>query len=142
MLLLEVVRIKLGQGVSTKGAEEFMAELNKITSGHPLNDASRILDGTSIQVTRYHNAIHLSDIQSHDPGSGKGTAAMRKLLSMADKHNVKITAFAKAYSSNDKFITDTKQLIEWYRKLGFRQEHEEDDVEDYEDGVDLVYHPR
>lgn len=148
MKIYEVTRIKLGNGKTNK-TNLFLSDLEKITTEHPFDSRSRILKSATIEVSAYDKDIHISDIRSLAPKSGAGTEAMKILINLADKHNVRLHLIAKAYSKDPKYVTDTSKLIEWYQRLGFvvddefLDDHaiEHGDYEGY-DEVEMVYYPK
>lgn len=139
----EITRIKLGSGRSDK-TKLFLSDLEKITSEHPFDNRSRILKNASIEVSAYDKDIHISDIRSLLPRTGAGTEAMKILTNLADKHHVRLHLIAKAYSKDQKYVTDTVKLIKWYISLGFVVDDDFLDDDDYEgyDEVEMVYYPR
>lgn len=148
MKLSEITRIKLG-GKKNNNTDLFMNELNELTTDHPYDNRSRILNNTTVEISPFGGMIHISDIRSLLPNSGAGTETMKLLMALADKHNVKLHLVAKAYSKDKKYITDTEKLVLWYRKLGFTIDDEivddwsieNNDFEGYE-SVEMVYHPK
>jgi len=114
-----MTRIKLGKK-NKGGMDAFFDELFSNTKAHPFNHNSLILGNTSIQIYPVNGEAHLSDIMTLAPKTGAATEAMKYLLHLADKHQVVISGIAKAYAKDDKYVTDTKKLISWYKKLGFK----------------------
>ena len=148
MRLYEIERIKLGKGKSDK-TNLFLADLENITSEHPFDSRSRILNNATIEVSTFAGDIHISDIRSLAPNSGAGTEAIKILMQLADKYHIRLHLIAKAYSKDPKYITDTNKLIKWYQKLGFVVDDEFLDdraveLNDYEgyDEVEMVYYPK
>ena len=100
-----------------------------------------------IDAKYFDGALHISDVMAIEGRQGGGTEAMNLLCQLADKHNVKITLTAKAYT-NDPAHMSTPQLKKWYERFGFQVE--EDFWEDGEpmyrgddgDGWDMVRYPK
>ena len=144
MLLREVTRIQLGQP-RKNSTKAFIDEFFYKTQEHPFNSRARIYNGAVIEIYPMGNNIHISDVMTTAPKSGAGTTAIKFLTALADKHTVKLELIAKAYSRDKRFITDTEQLANWYKRLGFHVDDEfidnPDDLEGYEE-VNMTYFPR
>jgi hypothetical protein len=112
----------------TNHVESFMSDFIDNTEIHPLNNKSRIYDGVELQVAPRGGRIRLSGIGVIDTGAltrdkgefgkGKGTKALKMILSLADKHGVEIELSAMTYK--DKGM-DENQLMRWYAKHGFEK---------------------
>jgi len=130
---------------SSNNTEAFLQDYYDNTSEHPFNARARVYDNSVLQIYPMGNKIHVSDVLTLQPRSGSGTKAMQFLKALSDKHRVKLDLTAKAYSSDNKFVTDTEQLVRWYSKLGFEIDDEFiDDIDDLEgvEEVDMIYHPK
>ena len=140
-------RIRLGgfgRQPSKNYTEPFLKDYIEITQEHPFNSKARIYNNAVIEIYSRRNEIHISDVLSTQPRSGAGTAAIKMLKKLADKHNIKLDLTAKSYHTDQKFVTDTETLVRWYRKLGFIIDDEFiDDEEDLEgvEQVDMKYLP-
>jgi hypothetical protein len=131
---LSVPRIKLGKKQRDPDLYEFMDEYFEITKPHPFSSNTRILGNTAVHIsTTSNDEIHIHDIMSLLPRSGAGTEAMMELINLSDKYGIPLVGFAKAYHSDKKFITDTEQLLNWYKKLGFKV------TSKHEDGYEIRY---
>lgn len=141
-------RIKLG-GFNAKpknNTEQFLQDYYSNTEDHPFNSKVRVYNGAMLEISPWDNEIHIGDITSTAPRSGAGTAGMKFLTSLADKHNVKLDLTAKAYSNDPERIGDTEQLARWYQRLGFQVDPDsmpDDDLDDFEglDQIDMKYWP-
>jgi hypothetical protein len=133
------VPIKLGQRRSPRSDKltDFMDAFENATYQHPFSPGERLLGDASVNVSPFGDKIHLSSLQSLAPGSGAGTRALEELKRMADEYGVEIGGTAKAYARDQKYITSTKRLVEWYRKHGF-----EILSGNPQDGYDIVYRPQ
>lgn len=136
MKIDEITTIKLGQKPNSDKAKAFFSDFVEQSHDHPFNHRAHIFHDTMIELSVDGAEIHLSDIQTMKPKSGAGTKAMKALLELADTHGVKINAFAKAYARDDKFVTDTDDLVKWYERLGFAVVSEQDD------GYEIKYYPK
>lgn len=132
----EVVRLKLGQ-VNTGPADAFVQDFIDISEPHPFNSKSRLLGGTAIELSRFGNRVHISDIVGLQPGEGKASQSMRLLISLAQRHNVVLELIAKAYRDDR---MSTEQLVQWYKRLGFQPMENLDEI-DIDDGVEMRYYP-
>ena len=115
-----VSEVKLNLAGKSNKMDAFFDEWYKMSDSHPFSAHDRIVNGN---VTMYlypsNGEVHLSDIRSLAPGSGAATKAMKQLMSLTKKHKLVLSGFAKAYSDDTKYVTDTAALIKWYKKLGF-----------------------
>lgn len=136
MKINEITTIKLGQKPNSDKAKAFVADFVDQSHDHPFNRRARIFNDTMIELSVDGAEVHLSDIQTMKPRSGAGTKAMKALVQLADKHGVRINAFAKAYANDEKFVSDTVELVKWYERLGFTVVDEEDD------GYEIKYYPK
>jgi len=130
---------------SGNNTEAFLQDYYDNTSEHPFNPSARVYGDSVLEIYPMGNQIHISDVLTLNPRSGGGTKAIQFLKALSDKHRVKLDLIAKAYSSDNKFITDTENLVRWYLKLGFEIDDEFiDDVNDIEgvDEVDMIYYPK
>lgn len=143
MLIKEITEITLKNGNSN--IKNFINDYIDQTQEHPFNAKARIYNGSVLEIYPFNNNIHISDIMSTAPRTGAGTAGIKFLMMLANKHNVKLELIAKAYSRDKKYITDTEQLAKWYMRLGFQidDEYVEDpnDLEGYEQ-INMIYYPR
>lgn len=133
------VRIQLGRKVDGKRAQAFMDEYHSDSQEHPFAHTARILHGAVVEASKDGNEVHIHDIRTTSPRSGAGTKALKHLTNLADKHNVKLNLFAKAYSNSPDHINNTERLVKWYEKHGFQ--HEEPDY-DERWGSDMKYYPK
>lgn len=118
-----VIKLRGNSSKSKESANAFLDELDATSKPHPFDNRHRIInDNASVDVSHsMDGGIHLHDINTLAPRSGAGTAALKHLTKLADKHNVDIEGHAKAYNqtSKDK-ISKTSQLTAWYKKHGFK----------------------
>lgn len=135
----EPIRIQLGRKPDGKRAQAFMDEYHSDSQEHPFAHTARILHGAVVEASKDGNEVHIHDIRTTSPRSGAGTKALKHLTNLADKHNVKLNLFAKAYSNNSDHINNTERLVKWYEKHGFQ--HEEPDY-DESWGSDMKYYPK
>lgn len=115
------LRIKLGSTKTKPASDRFLDELHSTTTGNPFNDRERIVGNVAgVHMSKINDGeVHLHDIRTLKPNSGGGTHALHHIRKLADKHGVKITGSAKAYSQNPDHLGQRK-LNAWYRKHGFR----------------------
>lgn len=128
--------IKLGAS-STEKSRAFMDDLHATSQPHPTSRHHRVIGGASVEMSPRGNDVHLHDVLSHQPHTGAGTAALHHVQRLADKHGVRITATAKAYSKDKEHVRDTDHLKKWYRKHGFAVERGTK-----KDGYDIRYDPK
>lgn len=116
MKLNEAINVPLTESQRTN---QFMDEYYELTDDHPFDRYARIYNGVSLEVRPAFNQIHISDITSTQPQTGRGKMAMQFLMGLANKHRVKLDLSAKPYSNNPKHITELESLVQWYMRLGF-----------------------
>lgn len=130
--------IMLGSNPAKAKCMAALDEWHEITHEHPLNRSARLTDNAAVEVSYFDGALHLSDVAAIGvPRSGGGTQALQMLCDLADKHGVKITLTAKAYTENH---MSTRQLKKWYERFGFHED--EDSFGDEYDGYDMLRYPR
>jgi len=134
------LRIKLrgfGSRDEAGDPEGFLEDFYDMTSPHPF-DRGRLYGTVGIEVSKWGSDIHLGNISSlGDKRSGHGTAALQMLMALADKHGVKLSGTAKAYSKNPEHVQSSKRLAQWYKKNGFKI------LGGYpEDGYEIEYTPK
>lgn len=118
--------------------QHFMNDLHATTAAHPFSDRERIVNNNAtVHVSPSGEGVHLHDIRSLHPKSGAGTAALKHLTGLADKHKVKISGVAKAYHGDKKYISSSKKLSSWYEKHGFKKGHGSNS-----EGYSIDYHPK
>lgn len=116
--------------------DAFLKELGETTHEHPFNHRQRIVGqylGTvevSPSLNDRRNAIHIHDLTALEPGKGHGSATLKILCDLADKHDVTLEGTAKAYREDR---LSTRQLLTWYVRHGFKMlggdEHDGYDIE-------------
>lgn len=130
--------IKLGSNPAKDKCMAALEEWNEITHEHPMARGARLTDAASVELSYFDGALHLSDVMAIGaPRQGGGTRAVQMICDLADKHGVKVTLTAKAYTDER---MSTGQLKQWYERFGF---HEEDDGwGDDSEGYDMVRYPK
>lgn len=129
--------IKLGSNPAKAKCMAALEEWEQMTHEHPMSRNARLTDAASVELSCFDGALHLSDVMAIGaPRTGGGTHALQMICDLADKHGVKVTLTAKAYTDER---MSTGQLKRWYERFGF---HEEDDGygDDYE-GYDMIRYP-
>lgn len=125
MRLLEILKIV---DRTTDVQKTFMKEWVSMSMPHPLDDRQRLMDGVSFTLRPFlDDSISLDLVVSYDTkGAGKGTAAMKKILALADKHQLSIvgSVLAKPHmGARNMKSMNNRQLHTWYKKLGFKRGH-------------------
>lgn len=96
--------------------------------GIPIPGCRRFKGAVSMQLADmpHRGGVYLNAMSSHERGKGYGSAALRFLCDLADKHGVTLVGEASTAYSWDDEATGKKlklqQLIEWYRRYGFTVE--------------------
>lgn len=101
--------------------DAFLDDYYAQSKDHPFDSRSRIVNNnSSMELSKFNGAIHISDVRSLAPKSGAGTAALTFLKELADKHSVRLEGTAKAYDhGRGGHINSTSKLKAWYKKNGF-----------------------
>jgi hypothetical protein len=135
------VRIRLGSSDNSR-AQAFLKDFEELSQDHPFSHKQRIIGGAAIEASasRTRNSVHIHDVLTLDPDKGHATRALRLMQKLAAKHSVTLDLFAKAYTKDRKYQTDTKKLVQWYQKLGFEITDEPDEI-DFDSGVEMRYIP-
>ena len=95
----------------------FMEEYFQLTEPHPYSRGVRVYGMAMLMVSKFGKEIHISDIATNHGRQGHGTAAMKMLCDLADKHQVVLSGIAQSYSKGN---MTTAQLKKWYAKFGFK----------------------
>ena len=106
--------------------------LNKLNSLNPLqknpidNKSFVYGDKASLEFNRFdkkdRNEVSIESIMSLDKGKGAGKAVMKDITDAADAIGVKLTLDAKPFGREG---LDKKQLIDFYKKNGFKVDFED-----------------
>jgi len=116
MKLNEVIKLR---GNSNQNTKPFMAEFIESTTESPLGKG-RLYGDVLLDVSEFGGEIHVSDINAiGEKAKGSGTKALKFLTDLADKHNVRLSGEAKAYSRDTDHIQNSERLVQWYLKHGF-----------------------
>lgn len=116
MKLFEVIKLR---GNSNPNTKPFMEEFISLTTRSPLGKG-RLYGDVLLDVSEFAGEIHVSDISAIGKKSeGSGTKALKFMTDLADKHNVRLSGEAKAYSKHKDHIQSSEQLLQWYQKHGF-----------------------
>ena len=120
--------------------EAFIRDLFDASYPNPLGGSThteRILSGIEVlvDVVPEHNGVHIDRLRALTRKQGEGTKAMRFLTSLADKHGVKLSLYAKPFGS-EPMNRDT--LVNFYRRFGFYP----DEAEEEDEGTEMYRWPR
>ncbi len=120
--------------------EAFLRDLFDASYPNPLGGSTpteRILSGIEVlvDVLPEHNGVHIDRLRALTRKQGEGTKAMRFLTSLADKHGVKLSLYAKPFGS-EAMNRDT--LVNVYRRFSFYP----DEAEEEDEGTEMYRWPR
>jgi hypothetical protein len=100
----------------------FIDRFYDMTQTNPLMPSARVSADATVmmEIAPYGDGIYLKSIQSLYPGERKGgaTRMFNQLFDLADELGVTLHGTVAAYGTHEGFLTQ-KQLIEWYKRLGF-----------------------
>ena len=101
----------------------------------------RLYGDVLIDVSPFDGEIHLGDIVTvGEKSQGSGTRALKFLTDLADRHNVRLSGTAKAYSKSKEHIQTSERLLQWYKKHGFVEPA--DSFGDEDEGFDIRRSPK
>lgn len=110
--------IKLKKDGSKEAVDAFIEEFWENTTHNPFSNRERVWQNVAgIECVKWEGCIHLSFIRSFEKGTGAGSAALKWLCQLADKHGVPIELHAKPVGKGG--LTANK-LREWYMRHGFK----------------------
>ena len=120
--------------------EAFLRDLFDASYPNPLGGSTpteRILSGMEVlvDVVPEHNGVHIDRLRALTRKQGEGTKAMRFLTSLADKHGVKLSLYAKPFGSA---AMNRDTLVNFYRRFGFYP----DEAEEEDEGTEMYRWPR
>ena len=116
MKLFEVIKLRGNLNPNTK---PFMEEFIRLTTKSPIGKG-RLYGDVLLDVSEFGGEIHVGDISAIGKKSeGSGTKALKFMIDLADKHNVRLSGEAKAYSKHSDHIQSSERLVQWYQKHGF-----------------------
>lgn len=137
MKLNEVIKLR---GHTNTNLKPFMDDFFAATTESPIGKG-RLYGDVLIDVSPFDGEIHLGDIVTvGEKSKGSGTQALKFLTNLADRHNVKISGTAKAYSKDPEHIRTSDRLLQWYKKHGFHEPS--DSFGDEDEGFDIKRNPK
>ena len=135
--LNQIMENRIVLGKSGTNAKKFMEKFLDISSPHPFEKNSRMLNNVVLNLEITGNKIRISDLYSLEKRTGNASKALKILTDLADDMSVNLEATVKPYTKN----IQLEDLVELYTRHGFTV----DDPEhfDYPDiGVDVTYYSR
>lgn len=97
-----------------------LADVIKLGVINPINRRDVIINGSVVvEVSNFDGHLWLNSIHSIDKHLGKATEVLKQICDIADNHNVGMALEAKAFGTSKDKLT-TSQLVNWYRKFGFK----------------------
>lgn len=84
---------------------------------NPLNDDELIIDGALVELKAYGDKVEIRSIRTLKAGEGGASKALKIVTAMADKFDVELELFPKAYGTGG---LSTSQLKQWYSRNGFK----------------------
>lgn len=113
-------KIKIGGNKPNDHIKKFFDDYHATTQSHPFDNHVRLQGMVGTELSSGIDHVHMHDIVNYGEGKkGQGTAALRHIQNLANKHGVEIRGHAKAYSRESKHVRDTEKLVGWYKKHGF-----------------------
>lgn len=119
--------------------KHFLDDIRSTTTENPISNKHRVLGNHGMFTVERgfdDNEAYINDIRSFNPKSGAGTHILKHITNLADKHNINLSLYAKAYDK--KSSIQTKHLVDWYKKHGFKEDGYGDNIE----GYDMVRKPQ
>lgn len=95
-------------------------EIRSLGYKSPFGNGTFMPNGTEVEISNFDGGLWISSIFTPNDLRGKGlaTETMVEILNIASKYNVPVRLEASPFGSQ-KDLTK-KQLIDWYKKLGFK----------------------
>ena len=84
---------------------------------NPLDNRVLVGDGVVVNIAPFGDKVMLNEIRSFEPGLGKASAELQRLVNDADKFGVTLKLTARPIGEGG---LNQKQLISWYKRYGFR----------------------
>ena len=101
-------------------SQAFMKDFAALGRPNPMNSRELVIDDIVIvQLYPWNNHIYLMSIRTTETRTGAATAVMKKLLALADKHNIPIECTASPFRTGVANTLKKAALIRWYERLGF-----------------------
>ena len=98
--------------------QAYFKEVFAKTKANPFDGKVRVYkDIGMFEIYKFRGMVHLSSIDSFEPGQGYGNEMMKFLTELADKHKVTMDLDPKPYGN--KYL-NTQQLKKMYKKFGFK----------------------
>lgn len=100
--------------------DAFLSDFEKLSQPNPADPASRLLHGASVDLVRDPidpATVHLEGITALTKRQGAGSAALRRITDLADKHGVRLTLDAQSLDSQG---LPQPALEQWYGRNGFQ----------------------
>lgn len=113
--LNQIMENRIILGKSGANAKKFMEKFLDISSPHPFEKNSRILNNVSLNLVVTGNNIRISDLYSLEKRTGNASKVLKILTDLADEMSVKLEATAKPYTKN----IQLDNLVELYSRHGF-----------------------
>jgi len=118
-------------GGNAAALDEFMRDYHNNTAPHPFTNRMRVHNNAvMLEVSKWDGKIHISSIMTAMPkNQGHGTAALRFLTDLADKHQVTLHGTVvpiKNAGSREGRNLNKRELLAWYKKHGFTVKYGEE----------------
>lgn len=104
--------------------QTFTEEYMSLTWQNPFNNRERVLNGETVafNVTASSwmpETVSLNTIRSFSRGNGEGSKGLRWILSLAEKHSVRVAVTIEPFGTTKPRLS-RRQLTSWYRRYGFQ----------------------
>jgi len=107
-------------------------DISSLGYRNPLNPSEIVIDDkVIIEVSNWDKRLWISSLKSIEKKEGNATKVMTTICKIADKHNVTIALDPVLYGK-DKNKLNYKQLVNFYKKFGFKFEEGEEGFGDME----------
>jgi hypothetical protein len=107
-------------------------EIRNLGVVNPLNPREIVIDDSVfIEISVFDKRLWFSSIMSLDKGQGNAGRTMQKIVDIADKHNVTIALDPLPFGNNPDKL-NYNQLVQFYKKFGFKFEEGEEGFGDME----------
>jgi hypothetical protein len=98
--LNQIMENRIVLGKSGTNAKKFMEKFLDISSPHPFEKNSRMLNNVVLNLEITGNKIRISDLYSLEKRTGNASKALKILTDLADDMSVNLEATVKPYTKN------------------------------------------
>lgn len=112
--------------------DKAVAAIRRLGVRNPLNNKETLIDDSvMIEIANWDKRLWISSILSLDKGTGNATRVMGMMCKIADKYNVTMALDPSPFGKDPNKL-NYNQLVQFYKKFGFKFEDGEEGFGDME----------